>query len=126
MDHTPGYGASPVSMELLPDGQMDHTHSIQVASLASLSHQQQATHPIQQPLLSGLEMPPCINSRADTDLLSNFKSNYSDYRTLRPEAFAEGLIKHPDKTFVENVVKDVREGVRIGNNGPKPELGQIL
>ena len=63
--------------------------------------------------------PAASDMEEERDILSRFKDNYTDFRTLCPEAFARGLVKHPDKDFVNRVIKNVTEGVRIGYTGPQ-------
>ena len=55
----------------------------------------------------------------EEDILSRYQENYAQYRTLSPEAFARGLVKCPDREFVDNIVHDCTFGVRIGYKGPR-------
>ena len=55
----------------------------------------------------------------ESDLLSKFQENFEQFRTLSPEAFARGLVKCPDRDFVNRIVHDCTVGVRIGYKGPR-------
>ena len=51
-------------------------------------------------------------------MLAGHRVNYEKLRTLRPGAFDAGLVKCPDRAFVNKVVCDIRDGIRIGYDGP--------
>ena len=57
--------------------------------------------------------------RHTLDLLTSYRENFVALRSLKPAAFAAGLVKCPDKEFVNKIVTDVAQGVRIGYTGPR-------
>ena len=46
--------------------------------------------------------PPQVLPRVPTDMLADHKVDYQKLRTLRPEAFEAGLVKCPDRAFVNS------------------------